>query len=259
MVIGQLSLGVGGHHHYHHHHNDIHARSHISHGEGTTPTVPQAAQESTTSVVPLTEAASDAAAIVSRALKVLSARNKLRLDHIQFNNYQLGNVSETRSSSDLDAAPLDYSPEAVQRAESQEIAAQAQMTRRSSRETAQSQYGYSIPAELREAARIMAEEEPPSPSTGNHSAVAAQMRAKYGLKTKDTLSPPQTLRAYDGLSTYVLDSNGSAYLGGHRSENEIEKRAVSSWWMATMTQRGESPYAPTGYKVTKVLDETVFI
>ncbi|RHZ63004.1 hypothetical protein CDV55_105196 [Aspergillus turcosus] len=237
-LIGQLGLLVQGSLHHQH---GIHAKLHDLQRRESAPAVSEAVSVTSSASVPA--GTSDAAEAVARALKVLTLRNKLRLDHVQYNKYELATPSADRSSG-LDSAPLDFSQAAVERAETQE----AQATRRSSDGTAQ--YSYSIPAELREAARILAEADPPSPSTGNHSAVAAEMRAKYGIKTKDTLVPPQTLRAYDGLSEYVLDtSNYSMPITGDDTETKLKKRATSSWWMATITQSGANPYAPSGYKV----------
>jgi hypothetical protein len=111
-------------------------------------------------------------------------------------------------------------------------------------------YGYSIPDELRQAAKLVAESTPPSPSTGNHSAIAALMDEKYGTGNKDTHVPVQAFRTYNGLSQIVLDKNDTMPVYDLESEESLEKRSAASWWMAIMTQRGNSPYAPSGYKVS---------
>lgn len=111
-------------------------------------------------------------------------------------------------------------------------------------------YGYSIPDELREAAKIVAESTPPSPPTGNHSAVTALMDEKYGTGNQDTHVPSQAFHAYNGLSQIVLENNDTVPVEGNESKGGLEKRSAISWWMATMTQRGNSPYAPSGYKVS---------
>jgi hypothetical protein len=243
-LIGQLGLLVQGSLHHQH---GIHAKLHDLQRRESAPAVSQTVSVTSSASIPV--GTSDAAESVTRALKVLTLRNKLRLEHIQYNKYELATPSDDHSSG-LDSAPLDFSQAAVERAATQE----EQAARRSLDKTAQ--YSYSIPAELREAARILAEADPQSPSTGNHSAVAAQMRAKYGTKTRDTLVPPQTLRAYDGLSEYVLDtSSQSMPISVDDTETKLKKRETSSWWMATMTQRGANPYAPSGYKVSLRLDK----
>ncbi|KAF3386940.1 Glucan 1,3-beta-glucosidase [Penicillium rolfsii] len=141
-----------------------------------------------------------------------------------------GSISTSHDDSDAAAAvarALKVLGGAVDQAESTELL----LTRRDTNSTIG--YGYLVPFELKEAARAVAELNPPSPSTGNYSA----MRAKYGDKTKDTLTPAQMLRAYDGLS----------------GSGTLETRESSTWWMATMTQRGSSPFAPSGYKVMESL------
>ncbi|EAW15036.1 uncharacterized protein ACLA_004500 [Aspergillus clavatus NRRL 1] len=174
------------------------------------------------------------------ALRVLKIRNKLRLEHVQYNKYEVGTPSEVHPA--LDSSPLDYSPRAVKDAESSE----ERLTRRYSEST--DKYGYSIPDELREAAKIVAESTPRSPSTGNHSAIAALTDERYGTGIQDTYVPPQAYHTYNGLSQIVLDENDSMLLRGNGTEGDLKKRASSSWWMATMTQRGSSPYTPSGYK-----------
>ncbi|OQE59001.1 hypothetical protein PENNAL_c0346G01177, partial [Penicillium nalgiovense] len=242
LLITQLGLlAQSSHHHHDHHHHDIHVRAHDLPGRDISSSLVKT-HATTTSATSLPKSTSDSAEIVSRALKVLNLRNKLRLDNVQYNKYELGTPSNLRSK-DSASSELDYSEEAIDQMEN----TRKTLNRRDSNAT--TQYGYSIPVELKIAARILAESEPPSPSTGNHSAVAAEMRAKYGSKAKDTLIPQQVLRAQDGLSEYVPNTNESAPVPGYTSDGSLESRAAATWWMATMTQRGSSPYAPSGYKV----------
>ncbi|KAI3194501.1 CAZyme family GH55 [Penicillium roqueforti] len=46
-----------------------------------------------------------------------------------------------------------------------------------------------------------------------------------------------------------MQNNQSVPSGNSIPEEGLGKRASSSWWMATMVQRGANPYAPSGYKV----------
>lgn len=242
-LLGQIGLLVQG---SHNHHDHLHAKIHDLHKRQSASAVSQTGlQVSTASAASAAAGTSDAADAVARALKVLQQRNKLRLQHIQYNKYELATSSEVRP--DLNSAPLDYSQKAVEESESTDN----RSTRRASDTT--DQYGYSIPLELRVAARILAESTPPSLPTGNHSAVAALMRAKYGTGIKDTAVPLQTHRTYDGLSRIVLDENQSILEAEYDSEEGLDKRATSDWWMATMIQRGANPYAPSGYKVNALL------
>lgn len=240
-LVGQISLLVQASHNHHGHHHHHHARSHDLH-------IPESASHVSGSVHAVTSSGpyaagetSDAADAVARALKVLKQRNKLRLENVQHNNYKLRAFSD--KSSDPNSRPLDYSPKAAETSTD----SNNQTIRRSS--DTKENYGYSIPPELREAARILAESTPPSPSTGNHSAVAALMREKYRSGISDTSIPLQSYRTYDGLSDIVMQNNQSVPSGNSIPEEGLGKRASSSWWMATMVQRGANPYAPSGYKV----------
>ncbi|KAJ5710984.1 hypothetical protein N7488_005140 [Penicillium malachiteum] len=182
---------------------------HEKRGHESVSAVSRAAHAVATGDSHAVEGSSDAADAVSRALKVLEYRNKLRLENVQYNNYKLSTPSESRS--DPDSAPLDYSQKSVESSMKSNL--NNQTTRRSSGTT--DQYGYSIPPELREAARIVAELTPPSPSTGNHSAVAALMDAKYGNGVKDTSAPLQNHRTYNGLSDFVMNDQQFLLLGDH--------------------------------------------
>ena len=75
-----------------------------------------------------------------------------------------------------------------------------QTTRRSSDK--KEKYYYSIPPELREAARIFAESTPLSLSTGKHSAVTALMREKHGSGVKDFLALRLISRVNHSCSSY---------------------------------------------------------
>jgi hypothetical protein len=238
-LIGQLGLLVHGTHHQHDH---LHAKFSELQKRESAVSISGVAPVSTASVAPVPQATADAAEVVARALRVLKTRNKLRLEHVQYNKYEVGTTSEVHPA--LDSSPLDYSQRAVKEAESSE----ERLTRRHSEST--EKYGYSIPDELREAAKIIAESTPPSPSAGNHSAIAALMDEKYGTGIRDTYVPPQAYHAYNGLSQIVLDENDSMLHSRNDTEGDLKKRASSSWWMATMAQRGSSPYAPSGYKVS---------
>lgn len=238
-LLGQLSVLVYGSHHKHDHRHGIHAKLHGEYKREVSSSVASAHHISPTGVSSASNGDSDAAAAVARALKVLHVRNKERLENVQYNKYEFSTSKQVKST-DYASLPLDYSQETVDQVENSE----STLVQRDSSLT--TVYGYSIPSTLKEAARIVAESKPPSPSTGNHSAVAAQMRVKYGVGTKDTLTPPQKLRVYDGLSEYVMDTNSTAPTTNH---NELKARESSTWWMATMTQRGSSPFAPSGYKV----------
>lgn len=178
---------------------------------------------------------SEAADTVERALQVLKVANKHRLENVQYNRYEFASVSEIRGSG-LNSAPLKYSENMVK------MLSNIQSRAVGGASASPEQYSYSIPQELRDAARVVAESTHLSP-TGNHSAVAARMRTKYGTNVSDTLVPPQAVRD-SGIYEFRPTEMDLMY-----SATGLDKRASSSWWMADMEQRGVSPYAPEGYKV----------
>ncbi|KAL4933811.1 pectate lyase superfamily protein-domain-containing protein [Aspergillus undulatus] len=234
-LMGQLGLLVQASHH-HHQHEHLHASHHGALQQASTP---GPAPSSITSVAPAAQETSDAADAVARALKVLRTLNKLRLEHVQYNKYEMGTSDQVHPAPD--SAPLDYTQKAA------EEAGDERRTRRDS--GSNKKYGYSIPNKLREAARVVPKSEPPAPSNGNHSAVAALMDRKYGTGRPDTFVPSQAFHTYNGLAQVVMDGKDEVSFEENGTEGALRKRASSTWWMATMAQRGSSPHAPSGYKV----------
>ncbi|KAK2750071.1 hypothetical protein FQN57_004563 [Myotisia sp. PD_48] len=187
-----------------------------------------------------------ALAAVQRAHAVLASVNQERVQHPNFNIYSQKAASaaadDARAGAGAGAAPpLDYSEEAVQNLS-------AQKSRRSP--TQQGTPAYSIPPELAEAARIVAENTPQIP-VGNHSQVASYAREKYSSRGNDTNTPRQVLTRSDGLFDYA-PFGGSATVHEPNITNSIKhgKRDFpSEYWMASMAQNGASPFAPQSYKV----------
>jgi hypothetical protein len=99
---------------------------------------------------------------------------------------------------------------------------------------------YSLPTEVVEAARIVAESTAQVP-TGDHENVAADIRRKYSHQQADTNRPPK-LKTPEGLL--------SEFGGGIESNVSTLSKRAYGYWMADMPQLGASPYAPAGYKVT---------
>lgn len=226
-LISLLGLLVYGSQHGHGQHHDL------RHGHKRAPLTPEA---TTLGDVPAADKVPRAIDMVERALQVLKVANKLRVENVQYNRYEFASASEIRGSG-LNSVPLNYSENAVK------MLSDIQSRAVGGASASQAQYSYSIPHELRDAARIVAEATDISPSTGNYSAVAAQMRAKYETNVSDTLVPPQAVRD-SGIYEFRQTETDTMY-----SATDLEKRAPSSWWMANMKQRGMSPYAPEGYKV----------
>lgn len=199
------------------------------------------------------DATGDAAALVAAGLEALAVRNKLRLENPRFNKYEIAS-QEVLQGADAPSL-LDYIDTSVP----------LNVTRRQLDNSTASvsvapgpdgSYKYTIPSELIEAAKVVAESTPQSVSKGNQSEVAAQIRQKYALRVNDTNSMPATV-AMTKVPSFGDNSGADGIAASNETtaltaaENELEKRAgTSAYWLATMTQRGSSPYAPSGYKVS---------
>jgi hypothetical protein len=248
MLVCQITAVWAGHHKHDHLHRHY-GRHEIAATDAAIPKSTPAANMNHLG---------DTAAVqkVSEALEALSVINKLRIDNINFNNYILDDTAKGSERREF-APPLDYSKDAVAK-----LSVSVANTSRSGSPTkrrdkistaTKKSFAYTIPEDLAEAARVLAESSPPSPSTGEEAALSAQVRAKYGTKSNDTNRPPQRLQYANGLFEYVAD-NGIEYQiaeGPHQAS--LQKRATSgsNYWLANLEQRGNSPFAPSGYKVIK--------
>jgi hypothetical protein len=109
-----------------------------------------------------------------------------------------------------------------------------------------------IPPELAKAARIVAESTVNKP-TGDQPQVAANIREKYGKGRRHSNTPAQALVRPNGLYGYSAFESGDET--GDISDNKTAKATLnkrddaSEYWMATVDQTGQSPFAPSGYKV----------
>ncbi|CAI7617233.1 unnamed protein product [Penicillium palitans] len=206
------------------HHNHLH-HSHLHHKRGNASATGHG----------------DAREMVQNALAVLKEVNKDRTENPNFNK---DTFSEPRKGTRATAKPLDYSPESVNIARLQ--------TRDSSSNKTSGNSPYVIPPELAKAARIVAESTVNKP-TGNQPQVAANIREKYGKGRRHTNTPAQALLRPNGLYGYSAFESGDET--GHIGDNKTAKAtlnkrdAASEYWMATVDQTGQSPFAPSGYKV----------
>ncbi|CAG8018440.1 unnamed protein product [Penicillium nalgiovense] len=183
----------------------------------------------------------DAREMVQNALAVLKEVNKDRTENPNFNK---DTFSESHKGARATAKPLDYSPESVKTARLQ--------TRDSSLNKTIGNSPYVIPPELAKAARIVAESTVNKP-TGDHPQVAANIREKYGKGRRHSNTPAQALARPNGLYGYsAFESGGET---GDISDNKTAQATLnkrddaSEYWMATVYQTGQSPFAPSGYKV----------
>ncbi|EKJ74240.1 hypothetical protein FPSE_05537 [Fusarium pseudograminearum CS3096] len=119
---------------------------------------------------------------------------------------------------------------------------------------------YTIPDELIKAARLLSEAWKPSPEDldGGYASDVQHLKDTFLYKNNDTNMMPPMLQYDSGLIKPVHEppsafrySENETDAADHviNSDNELHKRASSDWWMATMSQRGSSPFAPTGYQV----------
>lgn len=167
---------------------------------------------------------SDVEKLVQEAIKAAAIRNKARLESPHFNKDEFASPSREPSL----APPLRIVNET---------------STLSAREISQqnvSSSAYTIPPEVVEAARIMAESTPQQPA-GDHADIAARIKQKYSHKLNDTNAPKHLGTPEGRLGAWAMpDSVGNS--------SEVLKRD-SSYWMLSMPQLGSNPYAPSGYKV----------
>lgn len=114
---------------------------------------------------------------------------------------------------------------------------------------------YTIPPEVVEAARLVAEATPPNHFKNSDAERLARIRAIASTKNNDTNVMPQKMKHPSGLVSYVNPSelpliiqNGTE-VPGLGNLSTLAKRDSQSYWQETIPQLGESPFAPAGYKV----------
>ncbi len=194
-------------------------------------------------------------AILERAQAIIAQKNKARLENPSFNKHEflapdeLAKLGNPAPPLDLNVVPGDN------------ITIAARVKRRQSLNSttdaaaaADDKSPYTLPDEVIEAARLIAESTPQIP-TGDHADVAAAMRQKYGGNSAGGSNrPPKLQRPMGGLARFgdgvEYSSNSSAVgsVSDDPSASHAAKRAYG-FWMADMAQLGASPYAPAGYKV----------
>jgi hypothetical protein len=175
---------------------------------GAGPKVLIKRQENATSI--------DAKGLVAQALAAMGRANKARVENPTYNKHEL---SKDRKPSAM-APALDYETWPAQ-----------------SSNSAKSTSPYSIPSELKKAAKKLAESTDQTPK-GDHAKVAATTRKKYRHNTNDTNTPPPLKSPYGKLGEWALEN-----------QQKPLTQSASGYWMVDMAKRGSSPYAQDGYKV----------
>ncbi|KAM0211010.1 hypothetical protein ACHAQD_010475 [Fusarium lateritium] len=145
--------------------------------------------------------------------------------------------------------PLDY----------RNVTAKSLRARDSGNETSKD-LRYSVPDELIEAARLLSENWKPSSDDldGGYASDVQHLKDSFMYKVNDTNMMPQMLQYDSGLIKPVHEpasafrySENDTNVAEHvvDKDKNLRKRASSDWWMATISQRGSSPFAPSGYQV----------
>jgi hypothetical protein len=182
---------------------------------------------------------SEANAIVNDALKAAAALNKGRLNNPQRNTYSFRNGSANDMY--VPAPPLNSSGTAMNWTSG--------LLKRSNGTNVTADFAYTIPPNIAEAARIVAEATSHEASAGIDIDIA-QMLGKYRTKKNDTNAPRQAYVAPTGLEGFI-PSNAQLPLVAVNGTNSqvVEKRSDADFWLTEIAQNGYSPYAPAGYKV----------
>lgn len=113
-------------------------------------------------------------------------------------------------------------------------------------------FSYTISPELAEAARIVAESSP-EPLPSHPDADIAQIVGKYRTKQNDTNMPPQTYVSSNGLDGGMIFD---APEPEDSEKSELRKRGSDDFWLIEMSDSGSSPFAPEGYKVLPVPNQS---
>ncbi|KAK8098917.1 LysM domain-containing protein [Apiospora kogelbergensis] len=235
LVLGSPGVDASHGHGRSHGHSHGHGHLHQQRGHGT------ASPNSTTGIT-------HSEAMIKQALAALSEVNKLKIEQPLFNKYEFLSESDLASKGQL-AQPLDYTGSSVMNTSQDANAKREEVSPLTSPSSSPSRLPpsktYTIPPELAEAARIVAEFKPQRPN-GNHSEVAERMREKYNLKANDTNRPEKLKRPEGRLATFGDGFEGSEAIPF--GLNRVNRRA-SGYWMVDMAQLGTAPYAATDYKV----------
>jgi len=225
------SVLASGSHNHHRHHHGLHHKS-SGHAD-------ELLARSSLNTTGHNSSSNDPQELIKQALVALSVVNKARLDHPYFNNLELANSSSLERTVNT-APPLDYAlgGPGQDHARKRELNSTSKDARKS----------YSIPQELVDAARIVAESTSQF-TAGDQPEIAAQIRKKYALIVNDTNVPQQKLIHPDGLLGY--EPFNAQDIASNETTSHLESRqATSGYWMGNLPQRGISPFAPQGYKVS---------
>ncbi|KAK4238207.1 pectate lyase superfamily protein-domain-containing protein [Achaetomium macrosporum] len=188
--------------------------------------------------------------VIARFQRAMAVANEAILKAPKENVAKVQN-STTRQRKRTKARPLDYSGDFHQHAN-------GTVSRRGGGNGTSTgatfiRESYTVPSEVAEAARIMAEANPLPPA--DYDALLADVRARMAKRKahlNDTNVMPQKMQSSSGLVEYVppaelaITVQDGIQVAGPQHPL---RAAATTFWMETMTQRGSAPYAPEGYKV----------
>lgn len=158
----------------------------------------------------------------------MKVANKARIEKPSFNKNEFASKAELEAKAEP-AAPLDLSL-------ANSTSNSGSVTRRTQSDSdAKAALPYTIPKNIAQAAKKLAESHPQTPK-GDHAEVAARIRAKYSSKNNDTNAPEPEKRPEGRLGAY----------GSHAGD--ASKRAAI-YWMLNEASSGHAPFAGNGYKV----------
>ncbi|KAH6857100.1 pectate lyase superfamily protein-domain-containing protein [Chaetomium sp. MPI-CAGE-AT-0009] len=153
--------------------------------------------------------------------------------------------SKPRRRKGKKARPLDYSGEFDQHGNGTVFRRDGGNNRTAG--TTLTRESYTVPSEVAEAARIMAEANPLPPV--DYDALLADVRARMAKRKahlNDTNAMPQKIQSPSGLVEYVPPAELAITPDIGNTKRQVE---ATTFWMETMTQRGSAPHAPGGYQV----------
>lgn len=111
-------------------------------------------------------------------------------------------------------------------------------------------FRYTVPDDLVRAAQLVSENWTPSEQGDGLASAASEVQHNHGQEHNGSNQTPASLQY--GSRTAVANSNPDIVdlsRRDGRTHELLQRRNANEWWMATMAQRGSSPFAPSGYKV----------
>ncbi len=190
----------------------------------------------------------DARELVAQFQQAMAQANAANQQNPRANNYTIYNKTDVEAAA-KPAPYLEYSSNSTA-AKKRRRAVWRRQVSNNTAATNSPTLSYTIPPEVAEAARTLAEANPPDTSSEEYDAIVARMKQQYAPKNNNTNVMPQVLQRPSGLLGIVdalPDANSNATAAAHSSASS--KRASTDFWIEKMAQLGSSPSAPAGYKV----------